>query len=165
MDHSATRGDKGALVIGLIAAAIGLTFTSMAAGVLPIPGGRASIQGPVWLLFCGGLVFLFAGLAVVIQFLGGAGQSGDLPAGAPLWLRTAHYLAGLVVVASLAAIGTWIAIGSGPRSFTMSTPFFSGESSEWLGRAVFGFGAALVWLFLIAFAISGIRRLLAQDRK
>lgn len=164
MDPSCAKGDKGALVVGLIAAAVGLTFTLMAVGVLPIPGGRASVKGPIWLLFCGGLVFLLAGLAVVIQFFGGAGSGGELPAVAPLWLRIAHYVAGLVVIGSLAAVGTWIAFGSGERAFAVSTSFFTGRSSEWVGRAVFGFGAALAWFALIAFAMSGARRLVAQYR-
>ncbi len=90
---------------------------------------------------------------------------GSLPPTAPLPLRIAQYLMGLGVVSSLATIGSWVAIGS-DGNFKSSASFFgvsiSGLSSEMLGRMMFGLGAGLCWLFLIAVARQGWRKLLRR---
>lgn len=71
-----------------------------------------------------------------------------------------QYLLGLGIISSLAAIATWIAFGPGPRAFTVTLPFVGrGPGDETFGRAVFGFGAVLMWLFLAAFLAVSVRRL------
>jgi hypothetical protein len=91
---------------------------------------------------------------------GGVGPDGDLPAGTPRWIRVTQYLLGLGIISSLAAIATWIAFGPGPRAFTVTLPFVGrGPGDETVGRAVFGFGAVLMWMFLAAFVVVSIQRL------
>lgn len=71
-----------------------------------------------------------------------------------------QYLLGLGIISSLAAIATWIAFGPGPRAFTVTLPFVGrGPGDETVGRAVFGFGAVLMWMFLAAFVVVSIQRL------
>ncbi len=46
----------------------------------------------------------------------------------------------------------------------MSTPFGSGSAGEIIGRTAFGIGAVIVWLFMIAMTVRGVRKLLARDK-
>jgi hypothetical protein len=84
----------------------------------------------------------------------------DVPDGAPLRLKLAYRALGIGASGSLALIGTWIAIGSGPREFTMSAPF--GEmrtAGELIGRSVFGLGAVIVWIYVVALTVGTVRKL------
>jgi hypothetical protein len=63
------------------------------------------------------------------------------------------------IVGLLGILSSWVAFGPGPRHFTGSGSIF-GETS---GRIMFGAGAVLLWLILIAIVISGVRRLLARE--
>ena len=75
-------------------------------------------------------------------------------------LRVAYYLLGLAVVGALATVGTWVAFGPGERAFAVSLPFLgSGPASPWIGRAVFGVGAVLTWLFFVVAAVAWWRKL------
>jgi hypothetical protein len=60
---------------------------------------------------------------------------------------------------SLGAIGTWVAFGPGERKFSSSIPFLPAWLNEPIGRTVFGIGAILIWIILIASAVVGARRL------
>jgi hypothetical protein len=102
--------------------------------------------------------------ALVLRWLaGGETHDGEMPHGTSFWLRAVCYLIGLICIGSLAAIGTWVAFGPGPRAFSMSIPFLGkGPANEWLGRAVFGVGAVLVWLFFIVAARRYWQRLMAE---
>jgi hypothetical protein len=76
-------------------------------------------------------------------------------------MRVAYYLLGLAVVGVLATVGTWVAFGPGERAFAISLPFFgSGPANPWVGRAVFGVGAMLTWLFFVVAAVAWWHRLL-----
>ena len=70
-----------------------------------------------------------------------------------------QYLLGLGITMSLASIASWVAFGPGPRQFGGSGTFGGGAVSETLGRAVFGLGAGLTWLFVITLGVVGLRRL------
>jgi hypothetical protein len=74
-----------------VAMIAGAFFFAVGAGLLPIPGGPSNLHGPLWLVLCVGLAFFLAGVAIIIQLPGHANDSGDLPAGAPLWLRAMQY--------------------------------------------------------------------------
>jgi len=67
-----------AVTVAMIA---GAYFFAVGAGLLPIPGGPSNLHGPLLLVLCVGLAFFLAGLAIIIQLLGHANDSGDLPAG------------------------------------------------------------------------------------
>ena len=61
---------------------------------------------------------------------------------------------------ALATIGTWIAIGSGPRAFSLSAPFVEMQTAgEIIGRTVFGLGAVIVWIYVIALTVGTVRKL------
>jgi hypothetical protein len=64
------------------------------------------------------------------------------------------------VAGALATIGTFIAIGSGPRAFSLSAPFVEMQATgEVLGRTVFGLGAVIVWIYVIALTVGTVRKL------
>jgi hypothetical protein len=151
---------RATIGVGALAAATGLYFMLASLGVLP-PPGRAN--APMWIVFFAGLVFFLGGVAVIIPAAAGsvATESGELPPFAPRWVRLAQYLLGVTVFASFAIIGSWVAFGPGPRSFSMSMPFFSTQhAGETIGRVAFGIGAGVTWLGTIAVAVSGARKLL-----
>jgi hypothetical protein len=156
---------KQMLGIGCLAVAAGGYFALIGLGLLPVPGGPSNVHGPLWIVFCAGLVFVLGGSAVVLQALGRANDQGEFPADAPLWIRVAQYLMGVAIFACFAAIGSWIAFGPGERAFSGSIGLFSGEANARLGRIMFGIGAVVVWLCTIAFAVSGARKLLARRKR
>ena len=135
-----------ALLIGLVL---------FAAGVLPIlaafdlgPLGRADINGPPWLGFVAGGIFVAAGLAVI------AGPQSPLARG----------LFGILTLAGLAAIGNWIAFGAGKRvcSGSISLPWLwsEGDLSGLACRIPFGLGALITDAFLCYMVVSMLQKLL-----
>jgi hypothetical protein len=164
MADSSGATPKAMIAIGMVAAAAGLYFMLVGAGVLPIPGGPGNLHGPLWILLCAGLAFFLAGSAVVLHGIGRANDQGEFPADAPSWLRVVQYLIGVAVFACFGAIGSWIAFGPGERAFSGSLPFFSGEVNAAIGRTAFGIGAVIVWLCTLAFAVSGARRFLGRGK-
>jgi hypothetical protein len=142
-----------------VAMIAGAYFFAVGAGLLPIPGGPSNLDGPLWLLLCVGLAFFFAGVAIIIQMLGHASESGDLPAGAPLWLRATQYLIGLCIFGCFGAISSWIAFGPGERHFSGTFMFVDAATNAAIGRTVFGAGAIVIWLSTAAFAAFGFRKL------
>ena len=150
------------LFAGIAAIAMGAMVILAVTGVLPGKGAQA----PAWVVVCAGLVFVLAGGALVLRWLaGGETHDGELPKGSPVWLRAVYYLIGLICIGSLAAVGTWVAFGPGVRAFSMSIPFLGqGPANEWVGRALFGVGAVLIWLFFILAARSYWRKLTSTGR-
>jgi hypothetical protein len=151
---------KETIAIGALAAAVGGYFVLVGMGVLPVPGGRRNLHAPLWIVMCAGLAFFLGGAAVLLQAIGRANERGELPAGAPQWLRVIQYLIGVAIFASFALIGSWIAFGFGPRNFSGSFLFFDGPVSSVIGRTAFGIGAIITWLCTVAFAVSGARKLI-----
>jgi hypothetical protein len=159
----ATR--KEMLVIGLTAGGAGLFFVLVGLGIVPPPGGKKNLHGPLWVVFCAGLAFFFGGGALLLHLASGAKPTDDdFPAGAPQWMRVVRYLAMVAIFVSFAAIGSWVAFGPGDRAFSMSTPFFSGPANEIVGRVAFGIGAIITWLCTIAVAVVGARKLFPRER-
>lgn len=128
--------------------------------VLPVPGGRANLHGPLWLATLIGFVVILAGVACFIQGIGRANAAGELPADAPFWMRAAQYLIGVALFGAFALLGSWVAIGGDPRQFSGGIPFLSGPLNVSIARIMFGFGALICWLATVAYAISGARKLL-----
>ena len=160
MDQRQTPPSRWEVItVGAICAAFGVYFVLASLGFAPLSG---KVYAPMWILLLAGLCFLFGGLAVLIPaaVTGEVRADGELPAGTPAWLRILQYIFGLAILVSLASIGTWIAFGPGDRSFSSTTSFItSSGGSEMPGRVVFGFGAIITWLAMIAIGISGWRRL------
>jgi hypothetical protein len=156
--------DKGLIAWGLLTAGLGVYPLLIGTGMVGVD--PRSVHGPFWTATGAGLIFTLVGISLVIRGITGAADSdGELPKSAPWWLRFGYYLAGLAVVGSLAAIGSWVAFGSGPRAFSLSLPFVTmRDAGETIGRVAFGVGAVMTWLFLIAFAISGARKLFSRSQ-
>ena len=143
------------LGFGIAMGLAGLYFIGVALGVLPMPDGGAN--APAFVILLAGLAFLFAGCNIAIRARAGArNQESELPANAPRWTQLSYRLFAIAVAGTLALIGTWIAIGSGPRHFNVSGPIPAGES---IGRAVFALGAVIVWIYVIALTVSTVRKL------
>jgi hypothetical protein len=161
MREQAEKFDKTTAAIGAVFAAAGFYFVLAALGIVPPPGDA---NGPLWLVLAAGFVFMFAGCAVILQWAGGASmQTGRMSASAPNWLIAVQLLLVAMVSASMAAIGSWIAFGPGERSFSSNVPFVETIGmGEIIGRAAFGLGAIIVWLFAIAMAVRGVRQLLGH---
>jgi hypothetical protein len=143
--------------IGIAFASAGVYFVLVGWGVLAMPGNTAS---PPFVIVCAGLAFLFAGLVAIVRGKAGANdRDSDLPADAPRWTHVSCRVLAIAIAGSLAAIGTWIAIGSGPRAFSFSGPFVEMRTTgELIGRTVFGLGAVIVWIYVIALTVGTVRR-------
>ena len=154
------------IILGLIVLATGVPICLIGAGV--IAPDKSSIHAPLWVVFVAGLVFVFAGGLLGLGGFASAKPDGSLPADTPWTLRLLQYLCGLVVIAALATVGSWVAFGSGPRNFTVTTSFLgsanTGPGDDTIGRIAFGFGAILTWLFFVIAAIGGARQLLDGDQ-
>lgn len=159
MDEQARSPDKTTIVCGLLAVALGLFIGLSSLGIIP---GAKTAGGERWIGFVAGAAFVLAGIAVVIQTMTGTtpdSPGADLPAGAPTWVRVTLSLLSLMIVAALAAIGSWVAFGPGAREFSGPIPFLPSWLNESFGRTVFGFGAILTWIILIVMAVAAARRL------
>jgi|RhiMetdeSRZDD1v2_1073273.scaffolds.fasta_scaffold1509846_2 hypothetical protein len=148
-----------AVVVGLGCALMGTFIVLLGLGALGEPPLADGV--PAWVGVLGGVVFVLGGAALIVGYVvaGGATADGDLPPGTPFSVRLVQYLLGLGITMSLASIASWVAFGPGPRQFGGSGTFGGGAVSETLGRAVFGLGAGLTWLFVITLGVVGLRRL------
>src|SRR3954463_10691883 len=105
--------------LGIAFSAAGLYFMLGALGYLPLP----EANGPSFIVFAAGLAFLFAGLTCVVRARAGMTDSqSEVADSAPAWTKVSYRVLGIGVAGALAMIGTWIAIGSGPRAFSVSGP-------------------------------------------
>lgn len=148
------------MALGLIFILAGVGLALLALGLAP--GGESALEAPRWVVACAGLAFALCGGAVIVGYAvaGGAGPDGDLLPGTPWSVRLMQSLLGLGIMGCLATIFTWIAFGPGPRAFTVFLPFVGrGPGSETTGRAVFGVGAVLMWVFFAVFVVVSAQRL------
>lgn len=148
----------GAVVVGLFCAGIGVLVILAVLGVFgPAPLTRGT---PLWVGVLAGLMFVQAGLAVIVGYAvaGGADRDGDLPPGTPFRVRLTQYLLGLGITVSLALIATWIALGAGGRDCQV-TGLISAEADETVCRVVFGIGALLTWAFAVVVSVISCKRL------
>jgi hypothetical protein len=146
-------------VLGLGCSLLGAVIVLLGLGVFGEPPLADGV--PAWIGVLGGVVFVLGGAALIVGYVvaGGATADGDLPPGTPFGVRLVQYLLGLGIITSLACIASWVAFGPGPRQFSGAGTFGGGAVSETLGRAVFGLGAGLTWLFVITLGVVGLRRL------
>lgn len=149
---------RGNYYLAAIAAATGAYFMLLGAHLLPVPGGPSNQHAPQWLVFCVGLAFFLASIAVVVQTLGHANDAGDLPAEAPRWMGIVQYTIGFAIFACFGAIMSWVAFGPGERHFSGTFWFVKTATNETVGRIVFGIVAVVIWLGTAAILASGIRK-------
>ena len=130
----------------------------------PMPGDdararRSSSSAPDW-------PSCSPGLTCVVRAKAGMNDQRERAAAdsAPRWTQAVlsgprHRVAG-----ALATIGTWIAIGSGPRAFDVSGPFVEMHTTgELIGRTVFGLGAVIVWIYVIALTVGTVRKFFGRS--
>jgi hypothetical protein len=142
--------------VGLVFAAAGLYFILVGLNYLPMPGPTAS---PPFVVVFAGAAFLFAGMTALVRAKAGAvDQASDLPPDAPRWTQVSYRAAAIGCVGSLALIGTWVAIGAGPRAFNISGFVEMRTTGEAIGRSVFALGSVIAWIYVIALAVSTVRK-------
>jgi hypothetical protein len=156
---------KEMFVIGAGALVAGLYILLVGADVLPVPGGRDKLHAPLGIVMCVGLAVFLAGACALLQGVGRANASGELPREAPTWMRVMQYLLVVATFASFGTIAGWIAFGGDARQFSGSFVGFGGSTNAAIGRIAFGIGAAVMWLCTIAVAVSGARKLRSQGRR
>ena len=145
--------------LGTLAAVIGFYLVLAALSLLPAPGGP---NAPMWLVLGVGFCFLLGGLWVLIPALvmDERKAEDDASPDTPQRLHVAQCVFALAVVMCCAMVGSWIALGPGAHG---SLPFSTSDSLDMIGRAAFGIGAVVIWLGLIAAAVSGWRKLVSRD--
>jgi len=157
---SSSRPDWTQLAIGAATGASGFYFVLVGLHVLSPP---SRTDAPGWVVVLCGLVFAYAGLAVIARGVLGLDEAQrDLPETAPTWIKAVYWFGGVAVCAALAGIGSWVAFGPGERHFSMSGPV-AGAAGEGVGRAVFGIAAVLTWLIAAALARAGYRKLFGKQ--
>lgn len=146
MPPSPPLSSRASLLFGLLFVASGI-FPMLAAFDIG-PLGRADIQGPPWLGFVAGGIFVAAGLAII------AGPR------APL----VNCLFAILALAGLAALGNWVAFGAGERvcSGSLALPWQWGEGdfSGLACRIPFGLGAVITDAFLAWMIIATLQKAL-----
>ena len=144
--------------LGTLAAIIGFYLVMAALSLLPTPDRPIA---PMWVVLTVGFCFLLGGLWVLIPaiVMDEVRADGEPPASRPL--HAAQYVFALAVVMCFAMVGSWIAFGPGTYG---SLPFSSSEAFDMIGRAAFGIGAVIIWLGLIALAVSGWRKLMYRHK-
>lgn len=142
--------------LGVAFSAAGLYFMLGASGYLPMP----EANGPAFIVFCAGLAFLLAGLTCVVRARTGVAGL-ELSDPAPSWSEISYRIFAIGVAGALAIIGTFIALGSGPRAFSVSGSLVGLQTAgEALGRTMFGLGAVIAWIYAIALTIAVVRKIL-----
>ena len=142
--------------LGVAFSAAGLYFMLGAAGYAPMPEGNS----PAFIAFCAGAAFLFAGLTCMVRARGMTDAQSEVPDNAPGWTKVSYRVLGIGTTGALATIGTWIAIGSGPRAFSLSAPLVEMQTAgEMIGRTVFALGAVIAWIYVIALTVGTVRKL------
>ena len=144
--------------VGVAFSAAGLYFMLGAGGYLPLP----ETNGPSFIIFAAGLAFLFAGLTCIVRARAGMLDiETEVPESAPQWTKVSYRVLGIGVAGALATVGTWVAIGSGPRAFTFAAPLVEIQTTgEAIGRSVFALGAVIAWIYVIALTVGTVRKFL-----
>jgi hypothetical protein len=155
--HPAQASPHDVIGVGVAFSAAGLYVMLGAAGTLPMP----ETHGPSAIVFCAGLAFLFAGGTCIVRARAGmTGAQSEVPDTAPRWTKLSYRVLAIGIAGALATIGSFIAIGSGPRAFTLSVPFVEMQTAgELIGRSVFGLAAVIVWIYAIALTVGTVRKL------
>jgi hypothetical protein len=159
MANGKPTSPKATLFFGAVFTGFGLFIMLIGSGLVPVPGGRSQLHAPLWVAASAGLIFFFAGTAILLQGLGRANGKGELPPGAPGWMRALQHLFVLVIFLCFAMIGSWIALYGEAGQFSGSFSFLG--IGVLLARIAFGFGALVCWIGTILLAVSSARLLIA----
>jgi hypothetical protein len=133
-----------------------LGLACIASGLMPVlasfdigPLDRGAINGPPWLGFLAGGVFIAGGIALIL------GER---------WRNSAlSYALFALVIGAFAAIANWVAFGPGPRACAIAFAGLlieSGPANEMACRAGFGIGAVLLDGFVLWMIARAMRNIL-----
>ncbi|MDX8404049.1 MAG: hypothetical protein R8K54_06540 [Mariprofundaceae bacterium] len=141
---------RGAWLMAATFVSMGLMIVAMSVDVIHVD--PSDIHAPRWVVAVCGMMFVFAGLIIPAS----QSYSGGEPS---LWVR----FVGLLIIGCFALVFSWIAFGPGEREFSTSINGFIVEGSgEVFGRAVFGFFAVLVDLWLVWGIYNFIKKLIVD---
>lgn len=130
---------------GAIFVVVGGLVAALGAGWIPVD--PASVHAPGWVIMLVGLVFALGGVMCYTQPLG----------------RDVNDGLALLLLASFAMVGSWVAFGPGEREFSgggsVGGVGMSGRVGSGLGRVVFGFGALLIWAVAVGVLTRLVKRL------
>jgi hypothetical protein len=149
--------------MGLLFVGCGMPPILIALGVLTPSSAEAGT--PPWVGICAGLLFVIAGLVIILDYAiaGGVGPDGEFQPGTPFVIRVANFFLGMTIVGLMIAVFGWVAFGSGPRRFstTMSVPFMASHwaSGEMSGRIAFGGATVLMVIMFVCCTVVGVERL------
>jgi len=160
---SSQLSPRGALFMGFLFIVCGVPAILIGSGVLS--PSNADPTTPGWVTVCVGLLFVVAGLTVILDYdvAGGVGPDGDFRPDTPFAIRAANLGLGMTIIGLMTAVFGLVAFGSGTRRFSsaMSLPFVTRQwvSSEMSGRVAFGAATVLMALMFICCTVLGIERL------
>lgn len=142
---------KGVWLMTAMFVSMGLMIVLMAFDVIHVD--PSDIHAPRWVLAVSGMMFVIAG------FLIPASQNHS-KATPGLWVQ----FLGMMLMGCFAAVFSWVAFGPGEREFSTSVNGFAVEGSgETFGRAVFGFFAVLVDLWLVWGGYNFLKKLIRKS--
>src|ERR1700747_1161555 len=116
-DPDSIAPDKIKIALGLLTVGLGAVPLLAAAGILPSKS-QSYENAPAWIGWLIGLMFMGAGILVIIQGLASGKSDGSLPGRTPVLVRKAYHAIGLAITLSFGVVLTWVAFGPGPRHFT-----------------------------------------------
>jgi hypothetical protein len=140
------------IAIGLLSMLCGAPALLVGAGLIEPQAN--TLNAPLWVVFCGGAVFVLVGASFVSDAFLKAGGA----------LHAVQYIVGMIIIVAFALIPTWVAFGPGERNFAVAFgPFDLSESpiAQGAGRVGFGAMALVLWGFCAVAAQNGWRRLRA----
>jgi hypothetical protein len=157
------QGQVASFVIGLLLVAGGAPGLLTALGIVDL-GGMAA---PAWVVAGAGIMFVTFG---VVLMLGAASPKHDadgaLSKDAPIALRFAQYLAGVIGCGGFALVATWAAtqshFGKAADVVGFISMFTGGGEIEWMLRLGPWAAALMLWMLCFGSAIQGWRRLFGR---
>lgn len=131
--------------IALVSVLIGGFIMAIAAGVIPIEQDPA--DAPPFIIGLAGFVFVAAGGAFMVE-----GRS----AARAFW--------SMLILASMAGIGLWVAFWGNAENISGGLPFLPQHINAMLGKFMFGLGAVIT-IFMVIYAFrDGVRRMKERQR-
>lgn len=145
MARQGTLSPAARLILGLAFLAGGLVPALASFDIGPLD--RSAINGPPWLGFLAGGVFMAGGIALIL--------------GERLRDSALSYALFALVIGAFAAIANWIAFGPGARECAIAFAGFLFESGSWGNevacRAGFGIGAGVLNGFVLCMVAAALR--------
>ena len=149
------------IALGAATASLGLYIVLLATDVLPI--AEEGFAAPRWVAVLAGVTFILGGGLVALAR--GNMRKNGRQAGGWAWIAGLRTTLTMLLLIVFAAIGNWVAFGSGERVIAVShsLPFF--EISARIGSAIGRLGFAVGALILDGILLLGIIDLVKRARR